>query len=164
MLMLGASAWITVSATFFVITSLLLVAVVLIQKPRGGGLTGAFGGGGGGGAQDVFGSKTGDALTWFTVSFFVIFLLLAMGLTWMTKPSLSTGPELIAEQASQPPVAPRPHPPLAPSVPAPNAATPDDATPAELNATVTAPVESSPVDAAPVPAPVPTNTASEGRD
>lgn len=162
MLMLGASAWITVAATFFVITSLLLVAVVLIQKPRGGGLTGAFGGGGG--AQDVFGSKTGDALTWFTVSFFVIFLLLAMGLTWMTKPSLPTGPELVAEQTSQPPAAPKPQPPVAPSAPAPDAAPPVGATPAELNATAPAPVESSPVDTAPAPAPVPTHTASEGHD
>ncbi|MCE9592439.1 MAG: preprotein translocase subunit SecG [Planctomycetes bacterium] len=100
MLTLAASTWfVTLTATVFLFVSLLLIAVVLIQKPRGGGLSGAFGGGGGG-AQSVFGSKTGDALTWFTCGFFVIFLLLAMALTWMSKPVRATGLELDAPPGS----------------------------------------------------------------
>ncbi len=77
-------------ATFFVGISVLMILVVLVQKPRGGGLSGAFGGGGGvggagGGAQTAFGAKVGDVLTWVTVGSFVVFLGLAMSMTWHVK-------------------------------------------------------------------------------
>ncbi len=72
--------------TLFVIVCIFLILVILIQKPRGGGLTGAFGGAGGN-AASVFGSKTGDVLTWFTVICFALFIGLAMALTWTAKPT-----------------------------------------------------------------------------
>lgn len=72
---------ITLMAIAFAFVCGLMMLVILIQKPRGGGLSGAFGGAGGS-AQAAFGAKTGDVLTWFTVVLFVLFLLLAMGLTW----------------------------------------------------------------------------------
>lgn len=84
MLMLGA--WqVTLMGILFVLVCLFMMLIILIQKPRGGGLSGAFGGAGS--AQAAFGAKTGDVLTWFTVICFTAFLLLAIGLTWMIKPS-----------------------------------------------------------------------------
>lgn len=70
----GVAAW-------FVLICIFLMLVILIQKPKGGGLSGAFGGSGGS-AQTAFGSKTGDVLTGFTIACFVLFLGIAMGLTW----------------------------------------------------------------------------------
>jgi preprotein translocase subunit SecG len=67
----------------FALVSLLMMLIILIQKPRGGGLAGAFGGAGGG-AQSAFGGKTGDALTIATIVFFLLYISLAMGLTWAT--------------------------------------------------------------------------------
>ena len=75
----------TVLAILFVLVCLFMVLVILIQKPRGGGLSGAFGGAGGS-AQSVFGSKTGDVATWFTVAMFVCFIFLAMGMQWSIDP------------------------------------------------------------------------------
>ena len=80
MLLLSA-AMTGVLAVLFIGVSLLMMLVILIQRPKGGGLSGAFGGAGGS-AQAAFGAKTGDVLTWVTVVFFALFLLLAMGLTW----------------------------------------------------------------------------------
>lgn len=84
MLMLG-TWYVTLLAILFIVVCLFMMLVILIQKPRGGGLSGAFGGGGGS-AQAVFGAKTGDVLTWFTVFCFTAFLLLAIGLTWLIQP------------------------------------------------------------------------------
>jgi preprotein translocase subunit SecG len=83
--LLLATWQVTLLATAFVVVCLFMMLVILIQKPKGGGLSGAFGGGGGS-AQAAFGAKTGDVLTWFTVTCFVLFLLLAMGLTWTIRP------------------------------------------------------------------------------
>ena len=76
-------------ATIFVVLCLLLSLIILIQKPRGGGLSGAFGGAGGGG--QMFGGKSGDVLTWITVSFFVLFLLVGMGLVVTTRSEAREG-------------------------------------------------------------------------
>jgi preprotein translocase subunit SecG len=76
-------------ATLFVLVSLMLVGIILIQKPKGGGLIGAFGGAGGS-AQSAFGSRTGDILTWVTVTLFALFLLLAITLTFVTRPPATT--------------------------------------------------------------------------
>ena len=84
-------SWLVTLMTIgFVLTCLLLMLVILIQKPKGGGLSGAFGGAGGS-AQAAFGAKTGDVLTWITVGFFIVFLLLAMGLTWAISAETATG-------------------------------------------------------------------------
>lgn len=77
--------YVTLMAIAFVLVCVFMVLVILIQRPRGGGLAGAFGGGGGS-SEAAFGAKTGDVLTWFTVSCFVLFLALAMGLTWTIQP------------------------------------------------------------------------------
>jgi len=78
-------------ATMFVVLCLLLSLIILIQKPRGGGLSGAFGGAGGGG--QMFGGKAGDILTWITVTFFVAFLVVGMGLFVTTRSEARAGKE-----------------------------------------------------------------------
>ena len=77
----------------FAFLCVFMVLLILIQKGRGGGLSGAFGGAGG---NTAFGTKTGDLLTWVTASVFVLFILLAMGLTWtsdsINKRAMATVP------------------------------------------------------------------------
>lgn len=68
----------------FLLISIMLILVVLIQRPQGGGLGGAFGAGGSG--ETTFGAKTGDALTIATVSIFILWLALAVGLVFATRP------------------------------------------------------------------------------
>lgn len=63
----------------FLACSVLLILTVLIQRPQGGGLSGAFGAGAGSG-ETAFGARTGDALTIATISFFVLWLAVAVGL------------------------------------------------------------------------------------
>ncbi len=92
--------YVSLLAILFILVCLFMMLVILIQKPRGGGLSGAFGGAGGS-AQAVFGAKTGDVLTWFTVFCFVAFLLLAVGLTWAMKPApIGTTPAIEPPPAS----------------------------------------------------------------
>lgn len=80
------NAWIWAMAIGFTAICLIMMLVVLIQKPKGGGLSGAFGGGAGGGSESAFiGGRVGDVLTWTTVVCFILFLLLAMGMTWGIK-------------------------------------------------------------------------------
>jgi preprotein translocase subunit SecG len=117
MLML-ANVLVNVMAVFFVLVSVFMTLVILIQKPRGGGLSGAFGGGGGGGQQAVFGAKVGDFLTWFTVTLFVLFLLVAIGLVYATRAEVTgvggsrheaaTVETDQSEDLAPPPVAPAP--------------------------------------------------------
>jgi preprotein translocase subunit SecG len=89
---------------FFVICAVALVLIVLIQKGRGGGLGGVFGGGL---ASGILGSKTGDFLTWVTVSLVGLFLLLAGVLAKFYKPTVSdfdapaTQQQLPAEDSQQ---------------------------------------------------------------
>ena len=75
-----------VIAGVFVLCAATLVLVVLIQKGRGGGLGGVFGGGL---ASGILGSKTGDFLTWVTVSLVGLFLLLAGMMAKFYKPTVS---------------------------------------------------------------------------
>ena len=88
--MLPLAAWVYTAflglfITLFILVSVLLILIVLIQKGRGGGLASAFGGGGGG--NTAFGSKTGDVLTWATSIIFGVFLLIAVILNLMTRPT-----------------------------------------------------------------------------
>lgn len=78
-----------VVAVFFVIVCIALILIVLIQKGRGGGLSGAFGGLGAGG---LFGTKTGDFLTWVTIAITILFLSLAIIMGLFYKPTV-TEPE-----------------------------------------------------------------------
>lgn len=75
-----------VIAGVFVLCAVALVLIVLIQKGRGGGLGGVFGGGL---ASGILGSKTGDFLTWVTVSLVGLFLLLSGVMAKFYKPTVS---------------------------------------------------------------------------
>ncbi len=85
-------------AVLFVLVSIVLILLILIQKGRGGGLSAAFGGGM---ASGLLGSKTGDFLTWATITVVAVFLILAVVLARYYKPGVGeyTAP---APQTSQP--------------------------------------------------------------
>ncbi len=84
---LGMAPWATgILGVIFVLICLLLMLTVLIQRPQGGGLAGAFGSGAGSG-QTAFGTKTGDALTIFTIVVFVLFVGMSIGLNFALRPS-----------------------------------------------------------------------------
>ncbi len=89
MLALGFAG--TLLSIALISVSLLLIGLVLLQKNRGAGLSGAFGGVGG---HSAFGTKTGDFLTWVTVSLVVVFLLLniAGGFIFEPEATISTLP------------------------------------------------------------------------
>lgn len=76
-------------AALFVLTCIALILIILIQKGRGGGLSSAFGGGGSGG---VLGTKTGDFLTWVTISLVGVFLTLALVMAKFYRPADGQGP------------------------------------------------------------------------
>ena len=102
----------------FVAVSVLLIGLVLLQKNRGAGLSGAFGGVGG---HTAFGTKTGDFLTWVTVSLTALFLLLSIAGNYVFEPAKSnaTAPTPTAPPGSAPPpvtpVNPAPTTPVAPA-------------------------------------------------
>ena len=76
----------------FLVICIVMILTVLIQRPQGGGLSGAFGAsgsGGGGAGQTAFGTKTGDVLTWATITIFVLFLLFAITLNFATRPQVA---------------------------------------------------------------------------
>lgn len=77
---------VTVLAIAFLFVCVFMMLIILIQKPKGGGLSGAFGGAGGGESSFV-GAKVGDVLTIVTVVFFLLFLGLAMALTYRINPT-----------------------------------------------------------------------------
>jgi preprotein translocase subunit SecG len=90
----------------FVLCAAALVLIVLIQKGRGGGLSGVLGGGI---ASGILGSKTGDFLTWVTVSLAGLFLLLAGMMAKFYKPTVSDFGSPATQQqqpeSTQPPTA-----------------------------------------------------------
>ncbi|MCG3127930.1 MAG: hypothetical protein CHACPFDD_02803 [Phycisphaerae bacterium] len=88
--MLILAAWYhVILATIFATISVLLMLVILLQRGRGVGLSGAFGAAGG---HSALGSKTGDILTWITMVGAGIFLLLAIGLNCVFRPSVTIAP------------------------------------------------------------------------
>ncbi len=80
-------SWDSFLIILFVLISLVMVLVVLIQRPQGGGLSGAFGAASDGAGQTAFGAKTGDALTFATITTFVLFLACAIGLNFVLRPA-----------------------------------------------------------------------------
>lgn len=72
----------TITIVLLVIISLGLIGVVLIQKDKGGGLSGSFGTGEG---QAVFGSRAGDVLTYATTWFAILFMVLCLVATYVSK-------------------------------------------------------------------------------
>ena len=110
-------------AVLFALTCIALILIILVQKGKGGGLSSAFGGGMSGG---VLGSKTGDFLTWVTISLVGVFLLLAVVMAKFYKPSVDDIGGNAAQAASQdvngtPGVAPVVPDTNAPAMPDPNA-------------------------------------------
>ncbi len=96
---------------FFLVVCVAMILIVLIQRPQGGGLSGAFGAGGAGqgAGQTAFGTKTGDVLTWGTVSVFVIYVLVAIGLNYAARPDTSratAAPTLVDPATQDEPPAP----------------------------------------------------------
>ncbi len=77
-------------AFLFALTCIALILIILVQKGKGGGLSSAFGGGMSGG---VLGSKTGDFLTWVTISLVAVFLLLAVVMAKFYKPGGPADPD-----------------------------------------------------------------------
>lgn len=67
------------------LAALILVLIVLIQKGKGGGLSAAFGGIG----SSLLGTKTGDFLTWVTISIVGVWLLLSVAAAKWFKPAAS---------------------------------------------------------------------------
>jgi preprotein translocase subunit SecG len=112
----------------FFFLCLVMILTVLIQKPQGGGLSGAFGSGAGSG-QTAFGARTGDALTVATISIFVLYVLAAIGLNYVVRPTIAAPPGPEARPTGQP----------APDAPA----------------TGSAPVRTAPAQPAPTVAPTP---------
>lgn len=98
---LAVSFVMNIVGILFVICAGGLVLIILIQKGRGGGLSSAFGGGASGG---ILGTKTGDFLTWVTIGFVAMFLLLAVVMAKYYKPSVTGFDEVPAAgaPASQP--------------------------------------------------------------
>ena len=70
-----------------VLIALALILIVLIQKGRGGGVGAAFGGGG---ANSLLGTKTGDFLTWVTISLVALFLVMAVVMGKFMRPDGSS--------------------------------------------------------------------------
>lgn len=88
-LAINGNIWTNLAVVFFLAVCVMMILVVLIQRPQGGGLSGAFGAGGGGSGagQTAFGTKTGDVLTYTTIAVFVVYLIVAIGLNFATRPS-----------------------------------------------------------------------------
>jgi len=87
------------TAILWLFVAICLILLILIQKGRGGGLSGAFGGAGGAGS--LLGTKTGDFLTWVTISLVVLFLLLAIVLVKFYRPTSSEDLSLTSQTATQ---------------------------------------------------------------
>jgi len=149
----------------FIAVSTLMVLAILIQRPQGGGLSAAFGGGSAGSGQTAFGTKTGDALTWFTISVFAAFLIFGILLNYATTPvaitaapaasTSGTNPDAPAGTQAQPDATTPPVTP--PAEDKSGAATPPaPATPGTTPATTPATAPASP---APAPTPAPSEPA-----
>ena len=86
------SIWFWLTTLAFIVVSASMVLIILVQRPQGGGLAGAFGGAGGAGTETVFGGRVGDALTWATVTAFVLYLVLAITLNLLDTSAPATPP------------------------------------------------------------------------
>jgi preprotein translocase subunit SecG len=152
MVVLGSVLTVLLSVLFIGVAALMIL-VILVQKPKGGGLGGAFGGGGGGGdTQSMFGARAGDVLTWITVGFFVVFLLLGIGLVFAARTDAETATTGARVPAEQRPLDAAGEAPAAGDDAEAGDATPDDgaAGPAESTPPADAPTDATePADATP---------------
>ena len=83
-LMLALSLLGNLIVALFIFLCVALILIILLQKGKGGGLGSAFGGGG---AGSLLGTKTGDFLTWVTISLVAAFLVLAVLMGKFMRPS-----------------------------------------------------------------------------
>lgn len=91
-------------AILFVICALGLIFIILLQKGKGGGLSAALGGGM---ASGILGAKTGDVLTWVTISLVGVFLFLAVLMAKYWRPTTQQfGASATAPARQSQPVAP----------------------------------------------------------
>ena len=134
----------------FIGVSVLMVLAILIQRPQGGGLAAAFGGSSAGSGQTALGTKTGDALTIFTISVFTAFVIFGIILNYATTPP--PPPSDVTEVAA-PATAPATTPATTPTDAAP------DTTPAESKPAETQPAPSTPAQPAPTETPKPADPA-----
>ncbi len=105
------STWFWILTVVFAIVALVMVLIILVQRPQGGGLAGAFGGAGGSSTETVFGGRVGDALTYATVTAFVIYIGLAISLNLLDETALAGGgatPAAVAPDTSDDPANPLP--------------------------------------------------------
>ncbi len=116
--------WMTATGiVVFLAICVTLILIVLIQRPSGGGLGGAFGGGAAGSGQTAFGARTGDVLTWATITIFVIFLTLGALLNFVVlPPQAPTETQLVApagqtDDSAAPSTTPQSTPPAAQTPP-----------------------------------------------
>jgi protein translocase SecG subunit len=154
----------------FIGVSVLMVLAILIQRPQGGGLAAAFGGSSAGSGQTALGTKTGDALTLFTISVFAAFVFFGIILNYATTPPPPRPEvtEVVAPEttpATAPATAPATTPATAPtdaapSTPAPTETKPADqpTQPAPTQPAPTQPAPTQPAPAQPAPTPAPTES------
>jgi preprotein translocase subunit SecG len=118
---LAAGFLMSLIAILFVLSALALIFIILLQRGKGGGLTAALGGGM---ASGLLGAKTGDVLTWVTISLVGVFLFLAVLMAKYYRPTTGqygTTPQPATRQTS--PVAPADQNAAPASIPGPNAPT-----------------------------------------
>lgn len=82
---LAVSFIMKVVGIIWMLVAITLILIVMLQKGRGGGLSAAFGGG----AGSLLGTKTGDFLTWVTISLAALFIILSVVLAKYFRPSIS---------------------------------------------------------------------------
>ena len=105
------STWVWITTIVFALVALVMTLIILVQRPQGGGLAGAFGGAGGSSTETVFGGRVGDALTYATVTAFVIYLGLAISLNLLDSTGAPAGgptpnqvvPDTSGDPANTPP-------------------------------------------------------------
>jgi preprotein translocase subunit SecG len=160
-------AWLVgIVAVAFLVICVVMVLTVLIQKPQGGGLAGAFGSGAGSG-QTAFGTKTGDALTIFTIIVFCVYILFAVLLNWGAKAQkLGPSDPAITAPADEVPADGGTTPPAGETPPTPTgdapATTPADSNGVPAPETAPATEPTTPPTTTPTPTPEPVQPANPG--
>ena len=96
------SIWFWITTLVFILVSATMVLIILVQRPSGGGLAGAFGGAGGASTETVFGGRVGDALTYATVTAFVLYVSLAITLNLLDTSKPATPPPMAPAAAAAP--------------------------------------------------------------
>jgi preprotein translocase subunit SecG len=102
------SIWFWIVMLIFIVVSASMVLIILVQRPQGGGLAGAFGGAGGASTETVFGGRVGDALTYATVTAFVLYIGLAITLNLLDTSAPATPPPTAAAATLPPGTTPPP--------------------------------------------------------